>query len=74
MLLPTKDSFVGLDLLRIPSIPGTCTYYRVGYDAGTEANDERITGGNGASGMDANTSVHIHRGGRRRHGSQWWNQ
>ncbi|MDX2453942.1 spondin domain-containing protein [Desulfosarcina sp.] len=45
MLLPTNDGFVGLDSLRIPRIPGTYRYYLVGYDAGTEANDERITGG-----------------------------
>jgi len=50
MLLPTNDGFVGLDSLRIPRIPGTYTYYLNGYDAGTEANDELITGG-GAPGV-----------------------
>jgi hypothetical protein len=45
MLLPTNDGFVGLDSLRIPIIPGTYRYFLVGYDAGTEANDEVITGG-----------------------------
>jgi len=45
MLLPTNDGFVGLDSLRIPIIPGTYTYYLNGYDAGTEVNDEIITGG-----------------------------
>jgi hypothetical protein len=45
MLLPTNDGFVGLDSLRIPRIPGSYTYYLNGYDAGTEANDELITGG-----------------------------
>ena len=50
MLLPTNDGFVGLDSLRIPRIPGTYTYYLNGYDAGTEANDESITGG-GAPGV-----------------------
>lgn len=50
MLLPTNDGFVGLDALRIPAVPGTYTYYLNGYDAGTEANDERITGG-GAPGV-----------------------
>ena len=50
MLLPTNDGFVGLDSLRIPRIPGTYRYYLVGYDAGTEANDELITGG-GAPGI-----------------------
>lgn len=63
MLLPTNDGFVGLDSLRIPRIPGTYRYYLVGYDAGTETNDERITGGGdpgvpgipGAPGGDAGT-------------------
>jgi hypothetical protein len=45
MLLPTNDGFVGLDGLRIPKKKGTYTYYLQGYDAGTEANDEVITGG-----------------------------
>lgn len=45
MLLPTNDGFVGLDSLRIPRAPGTYSYYLYGYDAGTEANDELITGG-----------------------------
>jgi len=39
MLLPTKDGFVGLDSLRIPSKAGIYRYYLKGYDAGTEAND-----------------------------------
>ena len=50
MLLPTNDGFVGLDSLRIPRIPGTYRYFLFGYDAGTEANDELITGG-GAPGV-----------------------
>ena len=45
MLLPTNDGFVGLDSLKIPRMPGTYTVYLHGYDAGTEANDEIITGG-----------------------------
>jgi hypothetical protein len=45
MLLPTNDGFVGLDSLKIPRRPGTYTVYLNGYDAGTEANDEIITGG-----------------------------
>ncbi len=45
MLLPTNDGFVGLDSLRIPKSPGTYRYFLLGYDAGTEANDEQITGG-----------------------------
>ncbi len=50
MLLPTNDGFVGLDGLRIPREIGAHTYYLYGYDAGTEANDEIITGG-GAPGV-----------------------
>ena len=50
MLLPTNDGFVGLDSLRIPRIPGKYKYFLFGYDAGTEANDEIITGG-GAPGV-----------------------
>ncbi|MGD8676568.1 MAG: spondin domain-containing protein [Desulfobacterales bacterium] len=50
MLLPTNDGFVGLDSLRIPRFPGTYIYYLNGYDAGTESNDELITGG-GAPGV-----------------------
>lgn len=45
MLLPTNDGFVGLDALKIPKKSGTYTYYLQAYDAGTEANDEIITGG-----------------------------
>lgn len=50
MLLPTNDGFVGLDSIPIPQSPGTYSYYLFGYDAGTEANDELITGG-GAPGV-----------------------
>ncbi len=42
MMLPTNDGFVGLDSLRIPRFPGIYRYYLMGYDAGTEANDELI--------------------------------
>lgn len=45
MMLPTNDGFVGLDALPIPRRPGSYSYYLFGYDAGTEANDELITGG-----------------------------
>lgn len=45
MLLPTNDAFAGLDAVEIPSTPGRYVYYLDGYDAGTEANDERLTGG-----------------------------
>ena len=50
MLLPTNDGFVGADSLPIPSRPGIYSYFLYGYDAGTEANDELITGG-GAPGV-----------------------
>ena len=50
MLLPTNDGFVGLDSLKLPTAAGTYSYYVNGYDAGTEANDELITGG-GAPGV-----------------------
>jgi hypothetical protein len=50
MLLPTNDGFVGVDAVELPTAPGTYVYPLVGYDAGTEANDEQITGG-GAPGV-----------------------
>lgn len=39
MLLPTNDTFVGVDSLRRPP-QGTVTYFARAYDAGTEANDQ----------------------------------
>lgn len=48
MLLPTNDGFVGLDSLALPSGKGRQTVYLLGYDAGTEANDEIINGGGAA--------------------------
>lgn len=45
MLLPTNDGFVGLESLAIPKAHGRYVYWVPGYDAGTEANDEIITGG-----------------------------
>ncbi len=53
MMLPTNDGFVGADSIKIPTAKGTYTYYLNGYDAGTEANDELITGGGapGAAGI-----------------------
>jgi len=55
MMLPTNDGFVGLDALAIPMVPGTYIYYLNGYDPGTAANDERITGGGspGVAGIPA---------------------
>jgi len=47
MLLPTNDGFVGIDSLELPTSAGTYTYYLNAYDAGTEANNEVINGGDG---------------------------
>lgn len=78
MLLPTNDAFVGLNNWTIPTEPGTYTINVNAYDAGTEANSERIggaepstpappfvtTGGTGATGVMAEVEgfVHVHRG------------
>ncbi|NQY35923.1 MAG: hypothetical protein HRT37_13320 [Alteromonadaceae bacterium] len=53
MLLPTNDAFVGLNAWEIPTEAGTYTFTLNAYDAGTEANDEMITGGGapGAAGI-----------------------
>ncbi len=55
MLLPTNDAFAGLNAIEIPSDPGTYVFNVPAYDAGTEANDELITGGGapGAAGIPA---------------------
>ena len=55
MLLPTNDAFAGLNAMEIPTEPGSYTYDVAAYDAGTEANDEMLTGGGmpGAPGMPA---------------------
>ena len=45
MLLPTNDAFAGLNAVEIPSDPGTYVFNLPAYDAGTEANDELLTGG-----------------------------
>jgi hypothetical protein len=50
MLLPTNDAFAGLNAITVPTEPGTYVYNVPAYDAGTEANDELITGG-GAPGV-----------------------
>ena len=50
MLLPTNDAFVGLNAITIPTMPGVYSYDVPAYDAGTEANDELVTGG-GAPGV-----------------------
>ena len=53
MLLPTNDGFVGLNAWEIPTEAGTYSFTLNAYDAGTEANDEIITGGGapGAAGI-----------------------
>lgn len=55
MLLPTNDAFAGLNAVAIPTDPGTYVFDVPAYDAGTEANDELITGGGapGAAGIPA---------------------
>ena len=55
MLLPTNDAFAGLNAIEIPTEPGTYSFDVPAYDAGTEANDELLTGGGapGAAGMPA---------------------
>lgn len=50
MVLPTNDGFVGLDAERLPVRPGRYELYLTGYDAGTEANDERLVNGGGVPG------------------------
>ncbi|MEM7430305.1 MAG: spondin domain-containing protein [Pseudomonadota bacterium] len=50
MLLPTNDAFAGLNAVEIPTEPGTYVFNVSAYDAGTEANDELLTGG-GAPGV-----------------------
>ncbi|MEM9103490.1 MAG: spondin domain-containing protein [Pseudomonadota bacterium] len=51
MLLPTNDGFIGLDAWKIPEEPGNYTVYLNAYDAGTEANNEIVVDGSGASGV-----------------------
>lgn len=65
MMLPTNDGFVGIDSIMIPSDKGTYTYYLNGYDAGTEANDELISGGGapGVAGIPADPGGHAGTGG-----------
>ena len=55
MLLPTNDAFAGLNAIEIPTVPGTYRFDVPAYDAGTEANDELVTGGGapGAAGIPA---------------------
>ncbi len=59
MLLPTNDAFAGLNAVQIPTEPGTYVYDVPAYDAGTEANDELLTGGGapGAAGVPADPGM-----------------
>lgn len=43
MLICTNDGFTGLSSVKLPRRLRSVTYYAAGYDAGTEANDERST-------------------------------
>ena len=69
MILPTNDSFMALDTVLLPN-RGPRTYYALGYDAGSETNDElcaNIPGpscqGDGAfSGFNGEGFVHISSG------------
>ena len=69
MMLPTNDGFIALNSVKAPR-RGSTTYYSVGFDAGTEPNDELCIsipgptcGGEGPSpGIDGEGYVHINRG------------
>lgn len=66
MILPTNDSFMALDTVPLPT-SGSQTYYALGYDAGSEINDELCVnipgptcGGDGSfSGINGEGFVHI---------------
>ena len=66
MILPTNDSFMALDSVPLPSW-GSRTYYALGYDAGSEINDELCAnipgptcGGDGAfTAINGEGFVHI---------------
>jgi hypothetical protein len=67
MLIPTNDSFVALDSVRLPD--NQETFYVPAYDAGSELNDEvcanipgPVCGGEGTSADDGEGFVHISRG------------
>lgn len=70
MLIPTNDSFVGLDSLDLPWSGGSVTRLLLGYDAGSEPNDERCAnipgprcGGQGASpGVSGEGYVYVSNG------------
>lgn len=66
MILPTNDSFAALDTVTLPT-SGSVSYYALGYDAGSEMNDEMCVnipgptcGGSGDfSGLNGEGFVHI---------------
>lgn len=65
MILPTNDSFVALNSVRLPRY-GKKTFYALGYDAGSEPNDEwcanipgPLCGGEGDS-PSAGGEGHVH--------------
>lgn len=70
MMLPTNDSFIALNSVRVPSRGRTETFLSPGYDAGSETNDESCLnipgpycGGAALSPEDAGEGyVHISRG------------
>ncbi|GAB2843058.1 spondin domain-containing protein [Pseudoduganella ginsengisoli] len=47
MMVPTNDGFMALNAIDIPAAPGTYTYDVTAYDAGTEANDEKMAAAGG---------------------------
>lgn len=54
MMLPTNDGFVGMPAVALPMDQGTYHYNVLGYDAGTEANNEiRGSGAPGEAGFPA---------------------
>jgi len=66
MILPTNDTFVALDTVRLP-IYGSVTYRASAYDAGSEPNDELCAnipgpscGGEGRSAEDGNAEGFVH--------------
>ena len=65
MMLPTNDGFIGLNSWKIPTEAGTYSFTVNAYDAGTEANDEMITGGGapGVAGIPAAPGMNAGTGG-----------
>jgi len=67
MMIPTNDSFIALDAVRVPKNGRRKVYYSPGYDAGSELNDESclnipgpVCGGEGGSpGAGGEGYVHI---------------